>query len=198
MNTLGLFHPPLLRHTTGVGSRSRALTILHLFAFLLPVFRIVSTSSFAPYLFLMPLFYSFGGDNGAFLETASVAALLWTKKQRVRRWALLTFSVTQPTHNTDVIPPFLIFNDAVDENLFYKGVDKTAVAAARLHQHTTPTTTGIDGEAEFNPEKDDEELPPFPFKTGADLLALTKKHNVRRWSPLFPASRKYISLLVRA
>ncbi|KIK81296.1 hypothetical protein PAXRUDRAFT_35913 [Paxillus rubicundulus Ve08.2h10] len=52
----------------------------------------------------------------------------------------------------------------VDENLFYKGVDKNAVHGARLHQ-----THNIEG---------DPDHPPYPFESGNSLLALTTKHNL--------------------
>lgn len=54
----------------------------------------------------------------------------------------------------------------VDENLFYKGVDKHKVEPARLAQHHEAT-------AELNPGQ-----PPYTFHSGDSLLALTKKHNV--------------------
>lgn len=56
----------------------------------------------------------------------------------------------------------------VDENLFYKGVDKNKVDPARLTQkHDTI-------------HSDSEEMlePPYPFHSGNSLLALTRKHNV--------------------
>lgn len=75
---------------------------------------------------------------------------------------------------------FLIWY-VVDENLFYKGVDKRAVHGARLQQHSSSEpgadvpsiNSGIESEAT------EEELPPYPFKSGNSLLALTKEHNVR-------------------
>ena len=57
-------------------------------------------------------------------------------------------------------------NRVVDENLFYKGVDKHKVDPARLTQQ---------GDASSQPV---EEHPPFVFHSGDSLLALTKKHNV--------------------
>jgi hypothetical protein len=83
----------------------------------------------------------------------------------------------------------------VDENLFYKGVDKTKVHGARLHQTHSLTdpadhpvipavasaqaqqasdagSTTKSSEPEYND-------PPYAFDTGNSLLALTKKHNVR-------------------
>ncbi|KAF6752951.1 serine dehydratase alpha chain-domain-containing protein [Ephemerocybe angulata] len=71
----------------------------------------------------------------------------------------------------------------VDENLFYKGVDKKKVHGARLHQTlavsdsdgVTPSAeeSGKSGEADPDPSH-----PPYPFSTGDSLLALTKKHNM--------------------
>ncbi|KAI0924039.1 hypothetical protein AcV5_009402 [Taiwanofungus camphoratus] len=60
-----------------------------------------------------------------------------------------------------------------DENLFYKGVDKSAVHGARLHQthHSEPAV----GE---QPQALDPCQPPYPFASGDSLLALTKKHNM--------------------
>ena len=56
----------------------------------------------------------------------------------------------------------------VDENLFYKGVDKATVHGARLNQsHSDPPD---------NPNTP--ENPPYPFFSGNSLLALTKRHNV--------------------
>ncbi|KAI0691238.1 L-serine ammonia-lyase [Cytidiella melzeri] len=54
----------------------------------------------------------------------------------------------------------------VDENLFYKGVDKSSVHGARLHQMHIDTEAG------------DPCSPPYPFTSGDSLLALTKKHNM--------------------
>ncbi|KAF9478272.1 L-serine ammonia-lyase [Pholiota conissans] len=73
----------------------------------------------------------------------------------------------------------------VDENLFYKGVDKTKVHGARLHQTLHSLIDPVDGtvlavtdqgssEASV-PEYND---PPHAFDTGNTLLALTKKHNM--------------------
>ncbi|KAH9852088.1 L-serine ammonia-lyase [Lenzites betulinus] len=61
----------------------------------------------------------------------------------------------------------------VDENLFYKGVDKSIVHGARL-QHTHSPEPGP-GEA---PQAPDPIQPPYPFVSGDSLLALTKKHNM--------------------
>ena len=73
----------------------------------------------------------------------------------------------------------------VDENLFYKGVDKTKVHGARLHQSHLASQP-VDKElssGEGIPSRDDVETadklhPPYPFDSGKSLLALTRKHNV--------------------
>lgn len=72
---------------------------------------------------------------------------------------------------------FVSSNSApVDENLFYKGVDKSAVHGARLHQ----THNVEKGDATpAQPEANDPGHPPYPFESGNSLLALTKRHNVR-------------------
>ena len=58
------------------------------------------------------------------------------------------------------------------ENLFYKGVDKRAVHVARLSK----TSGGMDAS---QVEKDtDPTHPPYPFKSGDTLLALSHRHNV--------------------
>ncbi|KAH8116427.1 L-serine ammonia-lyase, partial [Phellopilus nigrolimitatus] len=54
----------------------------------------------------------------------------------------------------------------VDENLFYKGVNKHKVEPARLTQHHEQSTTT------------DPSHPPYAFHSGDSLLALTKKHNM--------------------
>ncbi|KAI0372786.1 L-serine ammonia-lyase [Pilatotrama ljubarskyi] len=61
----------------------------------------------------------------------------------------------------------------VDENLFYKGVDKSIVHGARLHQsHPSESAPGDP------PQVPDPIQPPYPFVSGDSLLALTKKHNM--------------------
>ena len=74
----------------------------------------------------------------------------------------------------------------MDENLFYKGVDKTKVHGARLHQShlaSEPVDKQMSS-AERTPSRDDAETtndkqhPPYPFDSGKSLLALTRKHNV--------------------
>lgn len=73
----------------------------------------------------------------------------------------------------------------VDENLYYKGVDKSAVHTARLHQshsvtepghaiqNSSATSSNLPGASES-----DEGLPPYPFTSGDTLLALTRKYNM--------------------
>ncbi|KAJ8585993.1 L-serine ammonia-lyase [Rhizopogon salebrosus TDB-379] len=63
----------------------------------------------------------------------------------------------------------------VDENLFYKGVDKRAVHGARLHQ-THNVAEGDQTPAQ--PAANDPGHPPYPFESGDSLLALTRKHNL--------------------
>lgn len=94
--------------------------------------------------------------------------------------------------NISVIPDpdghHIIFS--VDENLFYKGVDKKKVHGARLHQahslvepeHLAPGSTtnekNIPDSASEIPNDAEYNDPPYPFDSGNSLLALTKKHNV--------------------
>jgi hypothetical protein len=81
----------------------------------------------------------------------------------------------------------------VDENLYYKGVDKSAVHGARLHQtHSLseplldiiPSPGSESGTQSQGLEQDESQNrvdpghPPYPFESGNSLLALTKKHNV--------------------
>ncbi|KAI1796566.1 L-serine ammonia-lyase [Ganoderma leucocontextum] len=61
----------------------------------------------------------------------------------------------------------------VDENLFYKGVDKSVVHGARLHQ---PSHNDSDSMQET--QAADSNQPPYPFVSGDSLLTLTKKHNM--------------------
>ena len=67
------------------------------------------------------------------------------------------------------ISAFLAHTDPVDENLFYKGVDKHKVDPARLAQHH---------QEELSNASSDPTLPPYAFHSGDSLLALTRKHNV--------------------
>ncbi|KAL0953429.1 hypothetical protein HGRIS_004665 [Hohenbuehelia grisea] len=84
----------------------------------------------------------------------------------------------------------------VDENLFYKGVDKRAVHGARLHQthslaepHLQQPTPEAISDATANALETGiannnagsfsyDEHPPYPFESGDSLLALTQKHNM--------------------
>ncbi|KAL4254848.1 Iron-Sulfur Dependent L-Serine Dehydratase [Abortiporus biennis] len=62
----------------------------------------------------------------------------------------------------------------VDENLFYKGINKNVVHGARLHSHSLsdPVTS------EHDNATPDPCQPPYPYTTGDSLLALTRKHNM--------------------
>jgi hypothetical protein len=76
----------------------------------------------------------------------------------------------------------------VDENLYYKGVDKHAVETARLSQMhgfdtlsiksasmTDPTTSAENARSQASSKP---AQPPYLFSSGDSLLALTKRHNV--------------------
>ncbi|KAH7913073.1 serine dehydratase alpha chain-domain-containing protein [Hygrophoropsis aurantiaca] len=65
----------------------------------------------------------------------------------------------------------------VDENLFYKGVDKSVVHGARLHQTHSLSEPEIDA-VSTDQNIPDPGHPPYPFESGNSLLALTKKHNL--------------------
>ncbi|CCM00389.1 uncharacterized protein FIBRA_02419 [Fibroporia radiculosa] len=65
----------------------------------------------------------------------------------------------------------------VDENLFYKGVDKSAVHGARLH-HPHGSSSESEDSSEQHAQSADSCQPPYPFVSGESLLALTKKHNM--------------------
>ena len=69
----------------------------------------------------------------------------------------------------------------VDENLFYKGVNKHLVDPARLAQHHSLSEPAVDNRegGAPHPSKVDPMQPPYSFHSGDSLLALTKKHNVR-------------------
>jgi len=69
----------------------------------------------------------------------------------------------------------------VDENLFYKGVDKHKVDPARLTQQ---------GDASGQPK---EEHPPFIYHSGDSLLALTKKHNMTIAQIVYDNERYFFS-----
>ncbi|KAH9072176.1 serine dehydratase alpha chain-domain-containing protein [Lactarius deliciosus] len=62
----------------------------------------------------------------------------------------------------------------VGENLFYKGIDKRSVHGARLHQHVHSNGSSVAGQ--MLPA--DKEQPPYPFKSGDNLLNLTRVHNM--------------------
>lgn len=67
----------------------------------------------------------------------------------------------------------------MDENLFYKGVDKSVVHGSRLNQthaveQADGTKKGPDAKENIFPRR-----PPYPFESGSSLLKLTAKHNVR-------------------
>ncbi|TFK39348.1 serine dehydratase alpha chain-domain-containing protein [Crucibulum laeve] len=72
----------------------------------------------------------------------------------------------------------------VDENLFYKGVDKKTVHGARLHQtHSLSEPELLTGGSSGDTDgavtvQEDSGHPPYPFESGNSLLALTKKHNM--------------------
>ncbi|ETW78941.1 hypothetical protein HETIRDRAFT_387140 [Heterobasidion irregulare TC 32-1] len=74
----------------------------------------------------------------------------------------------------------------VDENLFYKGVDKSVVHNARLHQSHSLAEPPQDGK----PAPEDE-LPLYPFKSGDSLLALTRKHNMTIAQIVFDNERSF-------
>ncbi|KAJ3809594.1 serine dehydratase alpha chain-domain-containing protein [Lentinula aff. lateritia] len=79
----------------------------------------------------------------------------------------------------------------VDENLFYKGVDKSVVPPARLHQThslnepalSSPSPEPSSSSSRSSQHNNDtipnaEAGPPHPFESGNSLLALTQKHNM--------------------
>jgi hypothetical protein len=79
------------------------------------------------------------------------------------------------------LPLSLILLSVVDENLFYKGVDKKSVHGARLHKSNSlsePSYSPLGNASSPQEQPVDEEHPPFPFESGHSLLMLTKKHNV--------------------
>ncbi|KAF5355225.1 hypothetical protein D9758_005974 [Tetrapyrgos nigripes] len=65
----------------------------------------------------------------------------------------------------------------VDENLFYKGVDKRAVHGARLHQ-VHSLSEPLETSSQPSPEPPQLFGPPYPFESGSSLLALTRDHNM--------------------
>ncbi|THH32394.1 hypothetical protein EUX98_g1817 [Antrodiella citrinella] len=60
----------------------------------------------------------------------------------------------------------------VDENLFYKGVDKRIVHGARLAQSHSQSDSESDSSTSSPAQ------PPYPFTSGDSLLALTRNHNL--------------------
>ncbi|KAJ6581280.1 L-serine ammonia-lyase [Mycena capillaripes] len=79
----------------------------------------------------------------------------------------------------------------VDENLFYKGVDKKAVHGARLHQvhapleldpsavsDASPSSAEQPSEQAQSSEPEQDLAIPYPFASGNSLLELTKRHNM--------------------
>lgn len=75
----------------------------------------------------------------------------------------------------------------VDENLFYKGVDKSVVHGARLHQsHSLSDPLGHSKAA-----LDDPCHPPYPFVSGDSLLNLTRKHNMTIAQIVFDNERHF-------
>jgi hypothetical protein len=73
----------------------------------------------------------------------------------------------------------------VDENLFYKGVNKHSVHGGRLHQShslSDPISSDKLEKLAAPSGQENSEYPPYPFESGNSLLALTKKHNVGGFS----------------
>ncbi|KAF8074771.1 serine dehydratase alpha chain-domain-containing protein [Lyophyllum atratum] len=76
----------------------------------------------------------------------------------------------------------------VDENMFYKGIDKRTVHESRLnqsHSFSDPTNDGTpsspqtaSSSTDVSGDKPGSGHPPYPFSSGDSLLALTKKHNM--------------------
>ncbi|KAN0137136.1 Serine dehydratase alpha chain domain containing protein [Lactarius tabidus] len=62
----------------------------------------------------------------------------------------------------------------VGENLYYKGIDKRSVHGARLHQRVHANGSPVAGQK----LPVDKEQPPYPFKSGDNLLNLTRVHNM--------------------
>jgi hypothetical protein len=69
----------------------------------------------------------------------------------------------------------------MDENLYYKGIDKSVVHGARLHQSHSLVESGDNDEYSAQRRAGTstlEENPPYTFESGKALLALTKKYNL--------------------
>ncbi|KAJ7281745.1 L-serine ammonia-lyase [Mycena rebaudengoi] len=90
----------------------------------------------------------------------------------------------------------------VDENLFYKGVDKKAVHGARLSQvHSLPepgaASASDSSSSDEHPSAEEatEDTvpagPPYPFASGDSLLELTKKHNMTIAQIVFDNERSF-------
>lgn len=127
--------------------------------------------------------------------------MLSMKRQKVSGLSKNHFFCFDVAYYINLFPCVIL---TVDENLFYKGVDKNTVHGARLHQShsmgepldidmlqisketevpVNPVVTGggsDDDGGVVQPKQEDQSQPPYPFDTGATLLALTEKHNVRR------------------
>lgn len=107
-------------------------------------------------------------------------------------WAVVSSSMRRRKVRSRILYCVHIHTDkgtyVVDENLFYKGVDKRAVPAARLQQshslaephQDTPQRddSASSGTTALNSNGTDEVQPFHPFTSGDSLLSLTRKHNV--------------------
>ena len=94
-------------------------------------------------------------------------------------------NVSSPPHRTfnASITVFIFFfknhsANLVDENLYYKGVNKHDVESARLNKSTTLTDPSDAAEESRVQERAKPTHPPYLFSSGDTLLALTRKHNV--------------------
>jgi hypothetical protein len=71
----------------------------------------------------------------------------------------------------------------VDENLFYKGVDKSHIEPSRLApalpSHGLPIEAPEAQQGVASTSASDSDPPPYLFESGASLLQLTEEHNVR-------------------
>ena len=68
----------------------------------------------------------------------------------------------------------------MDENLYYKGINKSVVHGARLHQSHSlvESEDNVEVSQSSASASAPEANPPYPFESGKALLALTKKYNV--------------------
>lgn len=90
-----------------------------------------------------------------------------------------------------------IYLKKVDENLFYKGVDKHKVEPARLVQQPGQQKyepSDSDSPSNHNASSDPT-LPTYAFHSGDSLLALTRKHNVSY--PLSSPKEVYAFVAIR-